>query len=104
MYSGYVRKRVYCKPVYVSGTLIQCDTNTGLEVLEGETVADVVVSFTIFVIKFTRRIVLPGDPVQFRPPFALAFLNQSVNERLTGPRPAFGSINKQIFQVADGRG
>jgi hypothetical protein len=65
MYSGYVRKRVYCKPVYVSGTQIQCDTNTGLEALKGEAIADVIVSFTVFVIKFTRRVVLPGDPVQF---------------------------------------
>jgi len=65
LYSGYVRKRVYCKPVYVSGTLIQCDTNTGDLTLKGYAVSDVIVSLTIFIIEFTRRVAPPGDPIQF---------------------------------------
>ena len=64
MYSGYVRKRVYCKPVYVSGTRIQCDTNTGIFALKGETIADVIVSVTVSIVEFTCRIVLPGNPVE----------------------------------------
>jgi hypothetical protein len=65
MYSGYVRKRVYCKPVYVSGKQIQCDTNTGVLALKGEAIANVIVGFTVLIIEFTRRVILPGDPVQF---------------------------------------
>ena len=65
MYSGYVRKRVYCKPVYVPATQIQCDTNPGLVALKGDAIADVIVGLTVFVIKFSRRVILPGDPVQF---------------------------------------